>query len=291
MSLRQTGSGQEAASAPIARPARSPCEALFGPQGEPDEAKGMAWLGHLQRLASTGLLAGGMAHDLANIVQPLLGEAERVLVRDDPAEHRLALVRVREWARRCHTYVRALLDLVRRDEQHRTPVPVEQVVEDTLQLLDASRRLAGVSLRLNLDNRHVALVDRTRLMQAILNLVTNAVRAAQHGGREVEITVRGWRGWIVLEVGDNGPGVPAAVRERIFQPFVHEAVAPRAGRGRQGTGLGLYITRRLIEEQGGRIEFESGEGGGTVFRLMLEPAPLDGAMREDPTRREGSPLP
>ena len=255
-------------------------ELLFETLTGVEPAQAQQWLGHLQRLASTGLLAGGMAHDLAGLVQPLLSEADRGLLTDDPAQHRLALVRMREWARRCESYVRALLDLVRRDERHRAPVAVETVVEDTLQLLESAKRLAGVSIRRNLDNRHTALVDRTRLMQALVNLVTNAIRAAGQGGREVELTVRGWRGWVVVEVADNGPGVPDCVQDRIFEPFFQgpgDGTGPDRGAAEpRGTGLGLYITKRLILEQGGRIEFETDMGVGSVFRLMLEPAPMDG---------------
>jgi len=247
-------------------------EALFADAAPLDEQQTMQWLGHVQRLASTGLLIGGMAHDIAGLIQPLLGEAERVLLKDDPDEYREALVKVREWARRSGEYVRALLDLVRRDERHRAVVSVESVVESTLTLLESTMKLAGVSIRRNLDNHHDALVDRTRLMQAVVNLVTNAVRASRDGGHEVEVTVRGWRGWVLIEVEDNGPGVPEDIEDRIFEPFVG-AHARDAGRERSGTGLGLYITKRLIEEQGGRIEFDTKRGVGTVFRLMLEPAP------------------
>lgn len=245
-----------------------------------DDPDTIQWLGHLQRLASTGLLAGGMAHDLAGLVQPLLSEAERALLHDDEASHREALVSMRAWARRCEEYVRALLDLVRRDEHHRIAVPVERVVEDTLQLLESTQRTAGVSIKRNLDNRHVALADRTRLMQAVVNLVTNAIRAAAQGGREVEITVRGARDAVLIEVADNGPGVPVGVQEHLFQPFVHEEPAPSApGSGDRRTGLGLYITKRLIEEQGGRITYETRHAMGSVFRIVLEPAPFEGEGR------------
>jgi len=270
-------------------------EALFGGEVELDAPQALQWLGHLQRLASTGLLAGSMAHDLAGLIQPLLGVAERVLLRDEEVDYREALVRMRAWARRCEEYVRALLDLVRRDEHHRIAVPVERVVEDTLQLLESTQRLAGVSIKRNLDNHHDALVDRTRLMQAIVNLVTNAIRAAAEGGREVEITVRGRRGHVLVDIRDNGPGVPESIRDRLFEPFVHGGApgGPRAGAGAGSgarTGLGLYITRRLIEEQGGQIEYETELGVGSVFRLMLEPAPVEGAVREMQPRNEGKPL-
>jgi signal transduction histidine kinase len=249
-------------------------EALFSGFSFLDERQTLQWLGHLQRLASTGLLAGGMTHDLAGLVQPLVGEAERVLLKDDPAEYREALVRVREWARQAEAYVRALIDLVKRDQSARAPVPVEKVVEDTLMLLKTARRMAGVSIRRNLDNTHEALIDRTRLMQAVVNLVSNAVQAASRGGREIVVTVRGWRGWVLVEVEDNGPGVPAEIRDRLFQPFVHREIGGSGGSG-SGTGLGLYITKRLIEDQGGRIEYETEAGVGTTFRLMLEPAPKE----------------
>ncbi len=253
-----------------------------------DERATLQWLGHLQRLASTGLLAGGMAHDLAGLVQPLLGEAERALLKGTEAEYREALVAMRAWARRCEEYVRALLDLVRRDENHRIAVPVERVVEDSVQLLESVQRSAGVSIQRNLDNRHWALADRTRLMQALVNLLTNAIRAAAAGGREVVVGVRGERDRVLIEVADNGPGVPEGVREHLFRPFVHEEPGTLQGApsGRR-TGLGLYITKRLIEELGGRIGYETTTGVGTVFRIVLETAPSDGDGRSARPGNEG----
>ncbi len=266
-------------------------EALFGGDSALSEQQTTQWLGHLQRLASTGLLAGGMAHDLAGLIQPLLGEAERALMQGKEADYRESLVAMRAWARRCEEYVRALLDLVRRDEHHRIAVPVERVVEDTLQLLESSQRSAGVSIKRSLDNHHHALADRTRLMQAIMNLVTNAIRAAADGGREVEISVHGRRDRVLIEVRDNGPGVPKALQDRLFEPFVHGgSPGGRAPGSASRTGLGLYISRRLVEEQGGQIEFETEPGVGSVFRLMLEPAPVEGAAREMPPGNEGKPL-
>lgn len=273
----QSPSAGSAASPPAGLdPAR-----LFENVPGPVDVETMQWLAHVQRLASTGLLVGGMAHDLAGLLQPLLGEAERVLLEDDPAEYREALVKVREWARRAEEYVRALLDLLRRHERHRAVVCVESVVEDTLSLLESTKKMAGVSIRRNLDNSHDALVDRTRLMQAVVNLVTNAVRAARKGGHEVEVAVHGRREWVVIDVRDNGPGVLAEIEDRIFEPFVGSDQ-----RDRGGTGLGLYITKRLIEEQGGRIEFETERGVGTTFRLLLEAAA--GKGRPAPPNRDGA---
>jgi signal transduction histidine kinase len=252
-------------------------DALFAGATNLDERQALQWLGHLQRLASTGLLAGGITHDMAGLIQPLLGECERVLLKDDPTEYRSALVKIGEWARRSQEYTRALLDLVRRDQAQRASVPVEKVVEDTLRLVESTNRVSQVSIKRNLDNFHEALIDRTRLMQAVLNLVTNAIRAAARGGQEVEVGVRGRRDRVIVEVRDNGPGVPAEIEGRLFQPFVRGE--PGSGAATQGThhgtGLGLYITKRLVEDQGGRIEFETTQGVGSTFRLMLEPAPRE----------------
>ncbi|HET7770444.1 MAG TPA: HAMP domain-containing sensor histidine kinase, partial [Chloroflexota bacterium] len=110
--------------------------------------------------------------------------------------------------------------------------------------------------------------DRLRLEQVLTNLITNAYKHGGAGGR-IELAVRGaQRGHVSLSVRDFGPGIPAVHRERVFDRFFQSGPEAKAG----GLGLGLYITRQIVELHGGRIEVSCPVGGGTLFAITL-PAP------------------
>jgi two-component system, NtrC family, sensor kinase len=104
--------------------------------------------------------------------------------------------------------------------------------------------------------------DPYQLRQVLLNLVTNAVQAVAHGGR-VEIAVDGARDQVTMAVIDDGPGIPDEHIERIFEPFF---TTKEAG---HGTGLGLSVSRGIVEKLGGRIEVESRPGAGCTFRVVV----------------------
>jgi signal transduction histidine kinase len=110
-----------------------------------------------------------------------------------------------------------------------------------------------------------------RLREVILNLVDNAVKYTPYGG-SVELTAEARNGHVVVSVSDTGPGIPTDVGERIFEPFYRvPGRTPMAGRS--STGLGLALTRRLVEAQGGRLSYESVEHQGTTFSFTLVPSP------------------
>jgi signal transduction histidine kinase len=105
-------------------------------------------------------------------------------------------------------------------------------------------------------------VDPDKMLRVLQNLVNNAVEAFAGRGGKVTIEARREDGRVVLLVGDDGPGIPEAIRARVFQPFVTH--------GKQnGTGLGMAITRSIVEAHGGRISFETATGRGTTFRISL----------------------
>jgi signal transduction histidine kinase len=104
--------------------------------------------------------------------------------------------------------------------------------------------------------------DPGRLRQALANLVDNAVRYSPPGG-PVEVRVESARGRVRIAVSDAGPGIPAADRERVFQPFV------RLASGTAGTGLGLYLARELVRAMGGELSLEPGAAGGATFTIEL----------------------
>jgi signal transduction histidine kinase len=105
-------------------------------------------------------------------------------------------------------------------------------------------------------------VDPYLLRQVLLNLVTNAIQAGGEGGK-VEIILGGGPEEAVIEVADDGPGIPAENLERIFEPFFTTKPVET------GTGLGLSVSRSIVEELGGRLEVESAPGKGALFRMRL----------------------
>ena len=118
------------------------------------------------------------------------------------------------------------------------------------------------------------LLDRIRLRRILINLVGNAVKFTRNGRIAVRLESTsapdGFR-QLRISVADNGPGIPAALHERIFQPFEQaEDHRATASRSHDGAGLGLAISRRLAEKMGGRIELDSAPGRGSTFHIILE---------------------
>jgi len=107
-----------------------------------------------------------------------------------------------------------------------------------------------------------AWVDPKRFQQVMTNLLTNAAKFAEKGS-QVEVAVEGHMKNVRISVSNDGDGIPEAFRDQIFKPFAQ--VAPSATRARGGTGLGLNITKQIVEQTGGKIGFESAEGGRTTF--------------------------
>jgi signal transduction histidine kinase len=136
------------------------------------------------------------------------------------------------------------------------------VVREVCRLLEADFRQHGVELQADVEPLLPQVdTDETQFKQALINLMVNA-RQVLEGGGLVRIRTRaGSRGDVVVEVEDNGPGIPVEARERIFEVFY----SSRGG----GTGLGLPIAKQIVERHGGTIEVETEVGRGTTFRIRL----------------------
>jgi signal transduction histidine kinase len=112
--------------------------------------------------------------------------------------------------------------------------------------------------------------DPTRLKDVVMNLVDNAVKYMPAGGT-IGVAVEARNGRVELSVSDSGPGIPEEVGNRIFEPF-YRVPGIRPQRGQAATGLGLALTKRLVEAQGGKIRFESARGRGATFIVSLRPS-------------------
>ena len=223
-----------------------------------------------EQLAAVGTLATGFSHEIStplgtvsNSIQGMLrilGERERI---DGPEvsalRNRLQLASSEVF--RCRDITRSLLDLGRRRRTVRDRVRIEQAIGKMLQAVapTAEQHAVAVIDRLAPDLPAV-LGHADQLEQVLLNLFMNAIEAMPRGGT-LEVAARGCEGGVEVIVADSGPGVATADRERLFEPFFTK----KSG----GTGLGLYLSRQLVEAHGGRLELMAAEGSGARFRVFL----------------------
>jgi signal transduction histidine kinase len=146
------------------------------------------------------------------------------------------------------------------------PVEIAPLVETSLQAYGAHAAARGVALRASIPaGLSPALADPDRLRQVLDNLIGNAIKFTP-SGRSIEIAALASGSEIVLEVRDEGVGVPAAKRASLFGKF--KRLGPAVD-GTEGTGLGLYLSRSLASAQGGRLEYEARAEGGSIFRVTM----------------------
>lgn len=238
-------------------------------------------LARLHRLATVGVAAGMVAHEIRGVMSPVKAYAQLALRSlDDPAMVAKALARAEEGADRAVRIAESILALVgaaqRTGVGEGERVTVEGVVGRALDSLVRDPGKDGVRVRLEVEAGLVVAMDPVELQQVIVNLATNAVRAMGGGG---VLTIRACSTGnaddrrVRLEVRDTGPGLAPEVAARVFRPFVSVGAGPSGG----GTGLGLALCRELVEGAGGSIGVESAPGRGATFTVEVPADPSDQA--------------
>jgi signal transduction histidine kinase len=232
-----------------------------------------------QRMESVGKLAGGIAHEVNNMMSVVLGCSEFVLGRCDlPPEVRADIELMREAAERSAAMTAQLLAFSRRQVLQPVPLDLNSVMRDLEPVL---RRTLGdtVALELRLAPVGAVLADRGQLQQVLLNLVLNARDAMPHGGRVVvetsavelgdgeaalhpEVGVRAGP-FALLAVSDTGHGMDRETASHVFEPFF---TTKEVGKG---TGLGLSTVYGIVKQSDGYVWVESEPGQGTTFRIYL----------------------
>jgi heavy metal sensor kinase len=210
------------------------------------------------------------SHELRTPLSVVLAQAELALKKDrSEEEYRQALDTIVRSARRMKSVVEGLLVLARADAGAlslvKAKIDLRDVVDESCQLLAPLAADRGVTLEVNLEPI-VAEVDRARFAEAITNLLGNAIHYNRPDGR-VEIRLRRHDSSAILQVADNGIGIPEEDLPHIFERFfrVDQARSRRAG----GAGLGLAVTKWIVESHGGIIDVSSRIGAGTTFTVSL----------------------
>jgi signal transduction histidine kinase len=161
---------------------------------------------------------------------------------------------------------------------------LQKVVEECVETASASAEARGVELEATIERLPKIEGDRTRLHQVLDNLLSNALKFTPSGGR-VEVRLKQVGDTALLEVADNGLGIPADEQARLFERFFRSSSATE--NAIPGTGLGLTITKAIVERHGGRIEIESAEDAGTIVRVGLPtPAADSGSRSRAPSRSD-----
>jgi PAS domain S-box-containing protein len=224
------------------------------------------------KLAAIGELAAGVAHEINNPLFAILGLTEFLLKEAEPGSKALQrLELIQQTGLEIKEIVRALLDFARENAEERHVVPLEEVVQATVDLVRRTNAHKGVELVDSYDAMGAPVTaSPNQLKQIFLNLIANARQAMPNGGT-VRVDVHQDGDWVTATVSDDGPGIEAAVLERIFEPFF------TTKRARGGTGLGLSVSLGIAEPHGGSLTASSEPGRGATFALRLPVATEEAA--------------
>lgn len=242
-----------------------------------------ARLHRAQKMEAIGMMAGGVAHDLNNILAGIVSYPDMLLL-DQPEDSpmRRPLTTIKQAGNRAAAIVDDLLTVARGIAQRKEPVDLNRIIEQYLgspEFSQLSNRYPAISVRTDLTEQAAVLSGSpVQISKALMNLVTNAVEAINGPGTICISTSvdssrdQGCSARIHLRISDNGPGIEREDLERIFEPFYSSKIM-----GRSGTGLGLAVVWNVVQEHGGTVEVASSPGG-TTFEIQL-PASTDSTNR------------
>ena len=221
-----------------------------------------------EKLAALGQTISGVAHELNNPLATILTWAERLSQRPVDEQTRRGLDTILAESERAAKIVRNLLTFARKRHTTRAMVDLNQVVRETLALRRYEQRLSNINiLEAFAAGLPGVFADAHQIQQVLLNLIINAEQAMLGANGRGTLIIRTWhdpqKDAVILEVHDDGPGVPEEVQPRIFDPFF---TTKDVGKG---TGLGLTVAYAIVQEHHGRITVKSGPAGGASFYVEL----------------------
>jgi two-component system sensor kinase FixL len=225
---------------------------------------------HISRLTAMGEMASTLAHELnqpLSAIANYLKGSQRLLADhsdERSATMRDALDKASEQAMRAGQIIRRLRDFVARGESERRVESITKLVEEASALALVGIKDLGVRVTMQFDPAiDFVLADKIQIQQVLLNLMRNAIDAMQDSPRRELVVSSAAVGndMVAISVADTGCGIAPQIASQLFQPFTTTK--------RQGMGVGLSISRTIVEAHGGKIWASPNPGGGTVFRFTL----------------------
>jgi signal transduction histidine kinase len=240
-----------------------------------DERRLQAQMVHQEKMASFGMLAAGVAHDIGNPLAAIQSQLRVSREQSDPAQTKETLEIVEREVTRISRLLRDLVSFARRRKDDEVLLDLNTVVGDVVRLLvhDPRARNTRVEVKASAGIPPV-FAKEDGIVQILLNLGINALDSMPEGGTLTFETTGEGQG-VVVRVRDEGPGVPKDARETVFEPFF--TTKPRG----RGTGLGLFVSKGIAEGLGGELTLEQTGASGTVFKLQL---PAEAARKAEVRR-------
>ena len=238
-----------------------------------------------EKLSAMGELLAGVAHELNNPLAILMGRTALLEAKTQDSNIKTEVEKIHTAAERCSRIVHTFLSMARQRKPERIEGNLNEIVESAIELLGYSLRTSGIELSTQMaPDLPDQLLDVDQIGQVVINLLVNAQHALveQSEPRLISVESGVLLETTYLRVADNGPGVPANLRQRIFDPFF------TTKKGDVGTGIGLSVSRGIVREHGGELKLLEKEGG-AVFELVLPLSPPGRdslSSSQSPSKRE-----
>uniref|UniRef100_A0A7C4TCG4 histidine kinase n=1 Tax=candidate division WOR-3 bacterium TaxID=2052148 RepID=A0A7C4TCG4_UNCW3 len=219
-----------------------------------------------ERLAIIGQLAAGVAHEINNPLTGILLYCD-LMLKNIPDDHpyKKNLLRINNEAQRCKTIVKGLLDFAREKKPEIKKSSINELIESTLNLLKTQAIFLNINTKIELDRNLPQIeIDPGQIQQVLINIIMNSVEAMEgKGDLRIKSELSEDKKFVCISISDTGPGIKPEYHKKIFEPFFTTKEASH------GVGLGLSISKRIVEDHNGKIEVESEPNKGAKFIVKL----------------------
>ena len=239
-------------------------------------------IAQVQKMEAVGILAGSVAHDFNNVLMTIIGNTELIKLEAEdlggPKELQDSIEHIEIASRRARALIQQLLTFARQQPGQARRLDLYGAIEEALELIRVSTP-PSVQIVFKSSVKQAATdIDPTAFFQIVMNLCHNAVEAIGDKGGVIELRLsriekggtgglealpKGARGTIIIDISDNGPGIPKDIQKKVFEPFFSTKPIGK------GTGLGLAIVHNWVAESGGQVLLESSKSTGTCFTLLF----------------------